>query len=53
MVKHQRVSKYDGNDCLQNILLHYMPLLTAKFLKNIHILARIYFFFLKAVLKQT
>ena len=30
-----------------------MSLLTAKFVKNSHILARIYFIFLKNVLKQT
>ena len=31
----------------------FMSLLTAKFVKSIHILARIYFIFLKNVLKQT
>ena len=52
LVKHQRVSKYE-NDGLQNFLLHYMSLLTANFIKNSHAYARIYFIFLKNVLKQT
>ena len=29
-----KVSKYYENDCLQNFLLRYMSLLTAKFAKN-------------------
>ena len=37
LVKHQRVSKYYKNDCLQNVLLHYISLLTAKFVKKSHI----------------
>ena len=51
--KTSKVSKYYENDCLQNFLLHFMSLLTAKFVKNSHIWARIYFNFLKNVLKQT
>ena len=51
--KHQRVSKYFENDCLQNVLLRYMSLLIAKSVKNSHIQARIYSIFLKHVLKQT
>ena len=39
-------------NCLQNFLLLFMSLLTAKFVKNSHIWARIYFIFLKNVLKQ-
>ena len=53
LVKHQKVSKYYENDCLQNFLLLFMSLLTAKFVKNSHILARIYFISLKNALKQT
>ena len=36
-VKHQRVSEYYESDCLKNFLLHFMSLLTAKFVKNSHI----------------
>ena len=39
-------------NCLQNFLLLFMSLLTAKSVKNSHIWARIYFIFLKNVLKQ-
>ena len=39
--------KYYEHDCLQNFLLLYMSLLTALIVKNSHILARIYFIFLK------
>ena len=52
MVKHERVWKYYVNDCLQNFLLHNMSLLTAKFVKNSRVQARIYFIFLRNVLKQ-
>ena len=34
LVKHQKVSKYYENDCLQNFLSLLMSLLTAKFVKN-------------------
>ena len=37
LVKHQRVSKYYENDFLQNFLLHFRSLLTAKFVQNSHI----------------
>ena len=53
LVKHQKVSKYYENDCLQNFILLFMPLLTTPVVNNSHIKARIYFIFLKAVLKQT
>ena len=53
LVKHQKLSKYYENDCLQNFLLLFMSLLTAKFVKNSHIWARVYFIFLKNVLKQS
>ena len=37
LVKHQRVSRYYHYDCLQNLLLYFMSLLTAKCLKNSNI----------------
>ena len=40
-------------DCLQNFLLLFMFQLTAATVANIHILAGIYFIFLKIVLDQT
>ena len=52
-VKHQNVSKYHENNCLQNLLLLFMSLITAPIVKNSHIYARINFVFLKNVLKQT
>ena len=52
LVKHQKVSKH-VNDCLQNFVLLFMSWWTAKFVKNSHIYARIYFVFLNIVLKQT
>ena len=33
--KHQKVSKYYENGCLQNFLSLFISLLTAKFVKNI------------------
>ena len=53
LVKHQRVPKYYKNDCLQNFLLSYMPLLAAKFVKNSCIYSRTYFIFLKNVKLET
>ena len=53
LVKHERVSKYDENDCVQNRLLHFMSSLTVEFVKNSNIYARIYFISLTNVLKQT
>ena len=47
LVKHQKVSKYYENDCLQNFIFPFMSLLTAKFVKSSHIWARIYFIFLR------
>ena len=52
LVKHEKVSKYYENDCLQNLLSLFMSLLTAKFVRNSHIDARIYFFFLKNVVRK-
>ena len=45
LVKHKKVSKYYENDCLQNLLLPFNSLLTAKFVRNSHTYARTYFFF--------
>ena len=53
LVKPQQVSKYDEKDCLQIFLLLFMSLLPTKFVKNSHIWVKIYFIFLKNVLKQT
>ena len=49
----QQVSKYYEKDCLQIFLLLLMSLLKTKFVKNIHLLGKIYLMFLKNVLKQT
>ena len=43
----KKVSKYYEHDCLQNFLLLFMSLLRALIVKNSHILAGIYFIFLK------
>ena len=42
-----KVPKYYEHDCLQNFILLFIPLLTAFVVKNSHILAGIYFIFLK------
>ena len=47
------LKKKGSGDCLQNFLLLSMFLLTAKLVKNSHILAKIFFIFLNNVLKQT
>ena len=52
-VKHQQVSRYYEKHCLQIFLLLLMSLLATKFVKNSHIWGKIYFIFLKNVLKQT
>ena len=52
-LNHQKVSKYYEHGCLQNFLLPFMSLLTGLIVKNSHILAGIYFAFLKNVLGQT
>ena len=52
LVKHQKVSKYYENDCLPNFLLLFLFLLTAKFVKNYHIWAKLCVIFLKSALKQ-
>ena len=53
LVKHREVSKYYETDCLQNFILLFMLFLTTEFVKNDHIKDRIFFIFLKNVLKQT
>ena len=53
MVKHHNMSKYNENNSLQNFPFPFLSLLIAKFVKNSHSSARIYFIFLKIVLKQT
>ena len=53
LIKHQQVSKYYGNDSLQNFLLVFMSLIPTKFVRNSHIWTKIYFIFLGNVLKQT
>ena len=53
LVKHRKVSKYYETDCLQNIILLFMLLLTTSFVNSSHIKAIIVFIFLKNVLKQT
>ena len=52
-MKHQRVGKYYENDCVQNFNFYFKSLLTAQFVRNSGILGRIYFIFLKNVLKET
>ena len=47
LIKHHTVSKYYENDCLQNFILLFMSLLTAKFVKTCHIWATNKFIFLK------
>ena len=53
LLNHQKVSKYYEHGCLQNLLSLFMSLLTALVVQNSHILAEIYFIFLKDVLNQT
>ena len=47
MIKHQNVSNYYENDCLQKAILLFVTLSTASIVKNSHIYARIYLVFLK------
>ena len=51
LLNHQNVSKYYEHGCLQNFLLPFMSLLTALIAKKSHVLAGIYFFFLKKRLR--
>ena len=47
LVKHQKVSKCYGQDCLKNITLFFMSLLRAAIFKTNHFFVEIYFIFLK------
>ena len=47
LIKHQKVSKYYENICLQNFLFLCMSLLKALIVKKNHIEAKTYFIFLK------
>ena len=51
MVKHQKLPKYYDHGGLQNLLLHFISLLTSPIVKNSHLLAGIYFIFLKERLR--
>ena len=51
LVKHQKISKYYDHGCLQNVLSHFLSLLTVPIVTNSHILAGIYFVFLKERLR--
>ena len=51
LIKHQKVSKYYENICLQNFLFLCMSLLKALIVKNNHIETKTYFFFLKKLRK--
>ena len=53
LAKHQKASKYHEYHRLENFLLLFKSLLTPLIVKNNHILAGIYFVFLKNVLYQT
>ena len=52
-VNHQKFSKFYNHDSLQNFLSLFMSLLTAPIVKNSHILAGVYFIFLKNILDQS
>ena len=47
LMNHEKVSKFYEGSCLQNVLLLLMCLLKALIVENIHILAGVYFAFLK------
>ena len=49
LVKHQKVSKYYGQDCLKNFTLQFMTLLRAAVFKTSHFFVEIYFIFLQNV----
>ena len=53
LVKHWKVSNNYETDCQQNFLLLCMFLLTTTSVKKSHILARIFFIFLKTALNET
>ena len=47
LVKHEKFSQYYVLGCLRNFLFHFMLLFTVQVVKKSHILAGIYFIFLK------
>ena len=51
--KTQKVSKYYDQDCLKNLYLLFMSILTSQIFKNSHFLAKIYLSSYKNVLDQT
>ena len=53
LVKHQAVSEYYENVCLQHFLMPFISLLIAQCVKKGHIQARLNLIFLKILLKQT
>ena len=54
LVKDQKIVwKYYEKNCLQNFYFLFMSLLAAKFIKKSHMYTRVYFIFLKNILKQT
>ena len=52
-MKRQKVLKYCEHECLQNVLLLFMFLLTTVLVKNDHIKVRTFFIFIENVLNQT
>ena len=47
LLKHPKVSKYYDKDCILNLFVPFMSLLTAPFIKSTHILVGVYFIFVK------
>ena len=47
LVKHKKVTKYYGQDCQKNFILHFISSLRAPISENSHFAAEIYFIFLK------
>ena len=47
LLKHPKVSKYYDKDCILNLFVLFMSLLTAPFIKSTHILVGVYFIFVK------
>ena len=52
-MKHQKFLKYNQTDYLQDIVCLFMLLLTANFVKNSHIYAKLFYISLKTVLNQS
>ena len=51
MTRGKQKKKNVSRDCLQNLVLHFIPIITSPIVKNSHILANSYFVFLKKRLK--